>query len=397
MKKKFFISLLIACIGLTALADDSIKSKCPQFIAVNLSDGIILPTRKVVSGKHIAPHLTALTLKYGFKAKGNSWQDYEFGLPYKGIGVYLPHFSRKEMGDPFSVFLFQGGRLKELNTRTSLHYEINLGASFNWKHYDTFDNPAFIALGSSVNVHLAGSWYFKWKLSQKFDLHTGLSINHYSNGALRTPNNGLNSLSAFVELAYNLHAKEETKLMDKATFLPPKFNKRTAHDFAVMFTTRTIKLDELENDLMSKYPRKRFKVAGISYSYMLHNTRRFMWGPSIESVYDESANASFWGETDAHTGKYSEYCKLGKPEDRFSVGLSLKGEVTMPGYSIFANLGYDVLHPNKRDQRLYQIYGLKVYLVDNLFATFGVRSTNLTRSQYLYLNIGYTINQYRKK
>lgn len=373
---------------MAASADDSIPSRRPHFVSFTFNDGLTIPTKKMKSdGTYRTSHLSALTLKYGTKATGDKWQDQLYGMPYKGIGVSLPRFSmREELGDPFSVFLFQGARLAEINPKVSFHYEINLGVSFNWDHYDYHTHREFIVFGSPTNVHLGGNWYFKWKLSNRFDLHAGLTVNHFSNGALRTPNNGLNTLSTFVELAYNIH---DTEVKRNVHQLPP-FEKRTAQDVSFMFTTRTLKVDVDDTGLRSKYAKHRFKVAGISYAYMLHNTRRFKWGPSLEAVYDESVNAVFRGETNEQTGQYREYYQMGKTADRFSLGLSLKGEVSMPGYAIFANVGYDIYHKDKREKRFYQIYGLKVYLIDNLFATFGVRSTEGTHSQYLYLNVGYT-------
>jgi len=399
MRNKIQLLLFFFSVCSCVWAGDSVKTIRPQFVTLQLADGFLLPTNKIApGGKNKTPHFSAMTLKYGIYAKGDRWQDYVYGMPYRGVGIYLPHFADKDdLGDPFSVFLFQGARLKQLSSRWSLHYEINLGVSFNWQHYDVYERPWFMGLGSSTNIHLAGNWYLKWKLSQRLDLHTGLTITHFSNGALRTPNNGINKVSAFVEMAYHIHRKEEKKLLTDGIYIAPKFEKNKAHDLAFMFTTRTLKVDTADTGLRSKYPKHRFKVAGMSYSYMFHNTRRFMLGPSMEAVYDESVNAVFRGEKDPNTGRYTEYMKLGKFADRFSVGLSLKGELTMPGYSIFANVGYDILHKDKIDPSLYQIYGLKVYLLDDLFATFGVRSTNFTRSRYLYLNVGYTFKQYRKK
>lgn len=393
---KMWLLLFFLLLSSSVFAVDSIKTKRPQFIAVNFAEGLLLPTNKIApGGKHKTSAYSALALKYGRSASGDCWEDYIYGMPYKGVGVYLPHFSAKDnLGDPFSLFLFQGARLKQLSPRWSLHYEINLGASFNWRHYDTYERPWFMALGSSTNIHLAGNWYFKWRLSRHLDLHAGVNVTHFSNGALRTPNNGINKMAAFVEMAYYFDREKETKVLTGGVYTPPVFKKNRAHDLSFMFTTRTIKVDTVDTGLRSKYPKRRFNVAGISYSYMFHNTRRFMWGPSVEMVYDESVNAVFKGEEDPYAGRYSEYVKLGRVADRFSVGLSLKGELTMPGYSIFANLGYDVLHKDKRDMPLYQIYGLKVYLKNNLFATFGVRSTNLTRSRYLYLNVGYTFKKF---
>jgi hypothetical protein len=78
--------------------------------------------------------------------------------------------------------------------------------------------------------------------------------------------------------------------------------------------------------------------------------------------------------------------------DRLSLGASLRGEMVMPGYSIFANLGWNLIHGNKKDQRLYQVIGIKLYLQDNFFGTFGIRATHFTKAQYLYWSLGYTIN-----
>ncbi|NDV82896.1 hypothetical protein D0T87_13025 [Bacteroides sp. 51] len=395
--KLLFLSFFVCS---CALAGDTIKTKRPQFISAQFSEGFLLPNSKIGGdGGSKTPAYSALTLKYGLSARGDRWQDALYGMPYKGIGVYLPYFpsDKYDLGDPFSVFLFQGARLKQFSPHWSLHYEINLGVAFGWQHYDVYERPRFMALGSSTNIHLAGNWYLKWKLSRHWDLHVGVSITHFSNGALRTPNNGINKASAFIEMAYKIHPVEEKKILTEGVYTPPAFHKNTAHDLAFMFTTRTVKVDTIGTGLRSKYPKHRFKVAGLSYSYMFHNTRRFMFGPSLEAVYDESVRAEFRGEHDPISGQYSEYIKLGKFSDRFSVGVSLKGELTMPGYSIFANLGYDVLHKDKIDKRLYQIYGLKVYLFNDLYATFGVRSTNLTRSRYLYLNVGYTFRHFRKK
>ncbi len=389
MARRIVTAFLFLSICMAASADDSIPSQRPHYISLSFSDGLGLSNKKIrPDGKYSTPHLSALHLKYGIKAKGDKWQDYLYEMPYKGIGVYMPYFSsvRRELGNPFSVFLFQGATIKEFSPYLSLHYEINLGVSFNWKHFNAINNPEFIVFGSSTNVHLGGNGYFKWRLSNRFDLHAGLSITHFSNGALRTPNNGLNTLTAFVELAYNIN---ETKTK-RNIYQLPVFKKNRVHDLSLLFTTRTLKVDIDDSGLRSKYPKERFKVAGLSYAYMFHSTHRFKWGPSIEAVYDESVNTSFKGRINEETGQYREYYKLGKVGDRFSIGLSLKGEISMPGYSIFANLGYDIYHKDKRDKRFYQIYGLKVYLIDNMFATFGVRSTEGTHSQYLYLNVGYT-------
>lgn len=388
---RLIIFFLLTCASVWAR--DSIQTKQPQFVSFSVSGGSFLPTSYIdPQGFSRSPGYSAVMLKYGFSARGDRWQDAVYGMPYKGIGVYLPCVSgdKYDLGNPFSVFLFQGGLLKQFSSRWSLHYEINLGVSFNWQHYDAEERPWLKAVGASANIHLGGNAYLKRQLSRHFDLHVGVGLNHFSNGALRTPNHGLNQVAAFVELAYNINPIEEKKKLTEEAKLSPPVEKKAVHDLSLMVTTRTLKVDTLDTGLRSKYPQERFKVAGLNYSCLFPVSRRVMLGPSIEAVYDESVRAEFWGWRDTETKQYYETVKKGKFSERFSVGLSLKGELSMPGYSIFANLGYDVWHKDKIDPRLYQIYGLKVYLYKDLYGTFGVRSTNLTRSRYLYLNVGYT-------
>lgn len=391
IRGKLIVLLVFANICSFVSASDTIKSPLPQFISFQTSGGFLIPSRKIDSRERKAPGYAAFTLKYGFGSQ-----------PYRGIGAYIPRFSeRKHMGDPYSVFLFQGGTLRQISPTLSLNYEINLGTSFNWNHYKEYTNTQFTALGSSTNVHVGGSGYFKWRLSQKFDLHTGISFTHFSNGATRTPNNGVNTPSAFVEVSYYLNRDEsKAKTASTSTFIPSLFEKKGVHDLSFLFTTRTLKIDKADmegTELISKYPRHKFKVFGVNYSYMFHNRPRFMFGPSIEAVYDESVNALALGGKHPETEEYKEYVFLSKKSDRFSAGLSLKGEFKMPGYSIIGNLGYNFLHKDRRDKKLYQIYGVKFYLTEHLYATFGVRSSNISRSQYLHLNVGYAWSKCRKK
>lgn len=397
MQKRTLTLLFTVIYCLSIYAGDSIKSKFPHFIAANASDGLVFPTNKFVSGEYRIPHYTAFSLKYGISSKGDNWKDYAYGLPTIGVGLYMANFYRDhDLGIPFSLFLFQGATLHQFNPRLTLNYEWNLGASFNWKHYDAFNNPDNIALGSSVNVHVGGNLFLKWRLSQKLDLSTGLGFTHFSNGASALPNRGLNMANAFVELIYHFN-REEPILPLSNPYQAPAFKKHIDHDFMLLISSREAKVDTVGTGLASPYTDRKFKVLGLSYAYMFSNSYRYKWGPSIEATYDESSGITCRREEHPETHKMHDRTRMGKVKDRFSIGLSLKGEMSMPGYSVFANLGYDVIHGNKKDERLYQILGVKVFLKENLFGTFGIRATNFGSAQYLFWNLGYTFAQEKKR
>ncbi|MCD8165805.1 MAG: acyloxyacyl hydrolase [Bacteroides sp.] len=381
----------------TLFANDSTKVKPQHFVSFNTVDGFVFPTNESVQGEYSIPHYTSFSLKYGLASKGDKWEDYAYGLPYVGVGFYMAEFYRHDdLGQPFSIYLFQGGRLRQFTDRFSLNYEVNLGNSFNWKHYDPFDNPYNLALGSTVNVHVAASAYLQWKFAKKFDFNAGLSLTHFSNGATTLPNSGLNMASVFVELSYHFNREEYLPKFD-ATLVPPAFKQHYQHDLSFLISSRHAEVDTLGTGLASEFTGRKFKVLGGSYAFLFANNYRYKWGPSTEFVYDESVGITSWRELHPESGKTLDRVKLGSLRERFSWGLSIKGEIVQPHYSVFANIGYDFIHSHQKESRIYQILGVKLYLQNNLFGTFGIRATDLCRAQYLYWNLGYTFTTKKRQ
>lgn len=374
------------------------KKKRPQFFAIDAMGGLVLPTNDYIKAGNCVPTYGSLSLKYGVKSTGERWEDVAYGMPYYGIGFYTAHFFTKgALGNPFSLFLFQGAEFKRFSPRLSLNYELNLGMSFNWKPYDAFDNPQNIALGSSVNAHVGANLYLKRRLSDVWDLNFGIGLSHFSNGAQQLPNKGINLAAPFVELVYNLHS--DPIRSGKKMLIPPPHESRIDYDILFTTTTRQIRLDTLGTGLPSRLIDKNFKVFGLSYATLFVPNYKYKWGPSLELVYDESSDVKVWRQLHPEDGQYYDRVKLGSLPKRFTIGLSIKGEMTFPYVSFFANLGYNLLHGNDYDYRFYQILGAKAYLSDNIFGTFGIRSSRFSKAQYLYWSIGYTIKgkTFRKK
>ncbi len=388
----WFAGNLSAHTSLPADSMGTVKKSYPQFFAFNTMGGIVLPTNDYIKAGNSLPAYSSVSFKYGIGSRGDTWQDVAYGMPYYGVGVYAAKFYNKNaLGTPISVYLFQGGNLAEYNSKWSLKYELQLGMSFNWKPFDAFDNPDNIALGSAVNAHIGANLYLKRQLSPVWDLNFGLGLTHFSNGANQLPNKGLNLVAPFVELAYNFN-RDARRDPGKETFTPPPLEDRIDYDIIFTSSSRQIRVDTAGTGLPSRLLDKNFKVLGLSYATMFVRSYKYKWGPSLELVYDESSGVKVWRQQHPVDGMYYDRIKLGEFHERFSLGLSIKGEMTFPYVSFFANLGYNILHGNDYDYRLYQILGAKAYIKDNLFATFGIRAARLSKAQYLFWSIGYTIN-----
>jgi hypothetical protein len=399
MKRNYLLLILILFVTKNSYAEtvatpDSIsfvKKAPPRFLSFTGTGGIVLPTNDYIRKGNRIPWYSAASFKFGTYSSGDSWEDFAYGMPYNGIGIYTAKFfNKKALGSPVSLFLFQGGDLKRFNADWSLRYEFNLGMSFNWKPYDIFDNPDNIALGSASNVHVGANIYMKRKLNNRWNLHTGVTVAHFSNGAQRLPNNGVNLLSPFVELACNFNP-EAIDYSRRAELTPPPLEKRIDYDILFTVTSRQIWIDTAGTGLPRRTLDKNFKVFGLSYATMFVNSYNYKWGPSLEMVYDESSGVKVWRQIHPADGQYYDRVKPGPIHKRFTIGLSLKGEITYRRVSLFANMGYNLLHGNTYDCRVYQIIGAKAYLKDNIFGAFGIRAGKFSRAQYLYWSIGYTI------
>jgi len=402
MKKAILLLASMLFLNLSAFpgvfrgSQDSIRTTLPRFLSAKTSHGMVLPTNDFVSGDLFIPYYNSISLKYGIAARGDYWQEYAFGMPYMGVGISRTNYFRKDdLGQPLTVFLFQGGHLTDFTKKVTLNYEWNAGAAFNWKPYDPFDNPNNVAIGSPVNIYAGVNIFLKWKLDKKIDLNVGAEFEHFSNGAFKYPNAGINQTSVFVELAYYINRNRA--IYTPAEYQYPAFTKKKEHDIMFLISSHHARLDTLGTGLADKYAQRNFVVLGTSYAYMFNNHYRYRWGPSVEFTYDESAGVQSWREYNPLDGRIYDRVKLGEFGKRFSLGVSMKGEVKMPLYSAFLNIGYDILHADVNASRLYQIFGIKAPLKENFFGVFGIRATNFGKSQYMFLNFGYTIKREERK
>jgi hypothetical protein len=385
------ISLLLLVSGSTwaGIAENNYKDKKATFIAINSNFGTLMKTNDFLKAAEI-PYSSSYALKFGFNSKGDSWRDFAYGMPYYGIGLYSINFKDNNgLGYPVSLYLFQGATISELSSRLKLNYEWNLGVSTNWEPYDRFDNPTMDAIGSNVNVHVALNLMLRYAVNNNIDLNLGAAFTHFSNGAYQQPNAGVNQFSGFLELVYKFNVES---ILKKELFNNEPFTPHYDHDILLNISSRQVMADTVNTNLPSEYTRHRFKIFDLSYGLMKVPNYRYKYGAGLDVLYDESSGAKMWREIHPEDKEVYERVKLAPLTDRLSLGASLRGEVVMPGYSIFANLGWNLIHGNKKDQRLYQVIGIKLYLRDNFFGTFGIRATHFTKAQYLYWSLGYTIN-----
>lgn len=325
-------------------------------------------------------------LKYSLQFHQYTYADRIYGGAYQGIGLaYYSFGDRQYLGEPITFYLFQGARIARLSRSVSFNYEWNFGLSFGWKpyHYDT--NPYNKVIGSRTNAYINTNFYLNWMLSPRWDLNTGITLTHFSNGNTRLPNAGVNTVGWKLGLVYNFNRKED--YLHQPLYLPPipAFPRHFSYDL-VLFGSWRRKGFILENSQIASPDA--YVVAGFSFAAMYNLGYKFRLGLAVDGVYDGSANVNTEDYIIGTTQSFS------KPpfSKQLALGFSGRFEYIMPYFTVGIGMGTNVLHGGGDLKAFYQLLALKIEVTRNSFVHIGYNIQNFQTPNFLMLGIGYRFN-----
>lgn len=236
--------------------NDSVGHAFVHQIGFDIRPGYVVPTNSFLAGdnaqqKAIDQSLS-LHLKYAFRALSpNSCLGKLYPSAYQGIGVSYSTFSRPdELGNPVTVYVFQGAPLMQFSRRLSLDYEWNFGASFGWKKYDELYNQKNMAIGSEINAYINLGFFLNWQLHPQWKLAAGVDFTHFSNGNTHYPNGGLNAIGGRIGVVRTFDATDGAAgaAGSKRLFIEP----HVSYDLVVYGATR--KKDSVKDNVPSLVP-----------------------------------------------------------------------------------------------------------------------------------------------
>lgn len=339
------------------------------------------------NGKAVTTART-IHLKYSSQSKPGSWENAIFGGVYQGVGISKNYFGNtRELGNPWSVYILQGGKIISIIPGLSLLYEWNFGLSFGWEPFDETRNPYNRSIGSDINAYLDADFYFSYNITRRIDLTAGVSFSHYSNGNTRHPNSGVNVVAGSVGLIYNFSDEDKRfALRDSRIFTKIPYPRHMVYELLIYGSWKRKGIIPETNGDMPKNS-KAFGIAGVSFAPMYSLHHRLKAGVSADLVYDSSVKVNY----DYNTDSYSHPDK----GSQFSLGLSGKVDYAMPYFTISAGVGYEVIHANDEYKSFYQTLSLKVNATNDIFFNVGYRVRNFSMPNFLMLGVGCRFSSYR--
>lgn len=389
MKKVYLFLLLFLSFLFRSQEKDTVSSNNFQ-TSLQLQFGKFLGTNdylKELKNRSFA----GVSAEFTVQTDGSKEWQRRFGNPYYGGGVQVLDFLKnKDIGSPFIVYGTFGGVIKEMPTH-SWNYKAGGGFAFNWTPFslENYPNQTF---GSSSSIYINFGANYKYYLGKHWDLGVGLNFNHFSNGALKLPNKGLNTFSTDLTLTYrfderNLQLKDSLSDFDKYSTLDVNIFGGVRHS---IFYGKDPGFEYEDVDLAEKFKGRYYQNWGLETVYHRQITYKSSLGLGLGVMYDEDYNHRFYQD---ETGAI-QVAKRFK-NDKLLLNIFPSYRLTISKFAIHLQPGF-YLFKKSIDRRydktiFYQRVGFQYTLGKNLLIGIGLRSFLFHKADYIEWRLGYRI------
>lgn len=327
------------------------------------------------------PMAASAHLKYSFSLNPESSLGKLYPTAYQGVGIAVhSFFNHKLTGTPVILYIFQGSRIADLGRNVSLDCEWNLGASYGWKVNEV--------VGSRFNIYINVGLPLTWHISPQWDLSFGPEYTHFSNGDTRFPNGGANTVGVRLGVTGRMNSpaaeRAPGRLMtgSEDELKSRSFAERLSYDISIYGAWRA---DRHMEGLHLTLVNKAFPLGGINFNPLYRLNRYFSVGASADLMIDRSADLKGVINEEVLDIEYPAILR------QTACGLSLRGELTMPFFSINLGAGYNILTAADDLRGFYTTYNLKAFISEKLFLNIGYRLSSVLYSHNLMLGFGFRL------
>jgi len=393
---KFAICFFLPCIFIVEIVSaekaDTLKIK-ESFVAAGYAQyGKVLATNPYLRQANAPEDKTiefeALSFQLLKQTNGDKLWKQNYGFPSYGIGIYSATFlDNKGFGTPIALYGVFKAPFKRWN-KFSLNYEAGFGLTFNWESFNPSEKNYNISLGATESVFIDLGANLSYELSRHFDLGFGYSFTHFSNGALKSPNFGLNTFSPKISLEYRIN-RFEPHLPKQS--IPP-FIKNTSIDFSIFGGAKNVLYKGNDVDTIKKYKGVYYPIYGFTMVLNRQVSYKSKLGVGMCLSYDGSYNSTVFvdnGELEPTEGFHG---------NKLSISVFPSYELIINKLSVVIQPGFYVLrkHSANKEPAAYQRLGIHYQIGSNLFTGLNLRAYNYHVSDFIEWTIGYRLDLLKK-
>lgn len=351
--------------------------------------GYVFATNDFLRGTNIeASRINAFqtfSLKFSTQTTGDKLWQQLYKYPNWGIGVYVADFyNPEEIGIPFALFCFFNAPFRRWD-KLQFNYELGFGANFNWKSFNPVTNKYNIAIGAGESFMIDAGLNLEYKLTDRIEFVSGFSLTHFSNGALKKPNFGINTVAPKIGLKYNFYNYPAFRKQEV-----PAFSPKNEWMLSVFGGAKNVIFDSINIDIIEKYEGILFPVFGISTAYNRQISYMSKIGFGMTFSYDGSVNTQIAieeNELDPVDGPIT---------DKLQLSIYPSYELVVNKVSLILQPAFYLYRKKIKNQSpdFHQRIGLKYNISDNLFVGITLRDYAFHVSDFIEWNLGFRINRH---
>uniref|UniRef100_UPI0032177EE9 acyloxyacyl hydrolase n=1 Tax=uncultured Draconibacterium sp. TaxID=1573823 RepID=UPI0032177EE9 len=323
---------------------------------------ILVHTRKVESISHNP--VNGFSVSYTLKNKsGAHWRKY-YNYPNYGFNYKFKSFNNPDtIGNAHALTSFLQFSFLKQPTHFDIGFKCAAGLAYLSKTYNEISNAENQAISSHINIAGEAQLYTKLRFHPIY-FEYSFGLNHFSNGLIKAPNLGINSLNNLLTLGWEF--ENQTEKMKPPKEDHPPFIK---NEFWAYSSFGTNKIKDFDQRFL-------FCAASLNYSKQINPINKLGFG--IDFINDEALN------------KYaiSHLNYTGDADLSFRFGPNIQGEFMLGRGSFYGAYGFFFGDDTNYISRAYYKVGAKYYL-KNIIGVATIRAVPLFKAQVLEFGIGY--------
>ncbi|WPP50185.1 acyloxyacyl hydrolase [Catalinimonas niigatensis] len=308
-------------------------------------------------GHLIKSHPQGFRISYIRNTYGAKYWEQAYGYPDLGISFSYQNYLNPILGKSLAIVPFLNLYLYR-GKISSLSGSLGTGLAYHTNPHDQKNNNSNLALGSSFSAALYIA--LKYQVSITNDLSAGMFVHmdHYSNGAIRKPNSGINLIQTGASFSFNFQKQgHQFQKWPKKTLTNKKF---------YLTLLPSISFKEVGRGGGVIHPSYNLNVS-INHPLSWFHTINF----GVDGFYDIALKK--WIEEDTP----------GNTTDFKSAAITLGHQLMIGKISFLTQLGYHVYRPyTGLYSDFYQRYGLRIHLHPHI-AVSGSLKTYLGKAEHV--------------
>lgn len=351
--------------------------------------GYVFATNDFLRGTNIEAKrintFQTFSLKFSTQTTGDKLWQQLYKYPNWGIGIYVADFyNPEEIGLPIALFGFLNAPFKRWD-KLRFNYELGFGVTFNWKSFNPITNKYNVAIGAGESFLIDAGLNLQYNLTDRIEFVSGFSLTHFSNGALKKPNFGINTIAPKIGLKYNFYDRPPFRKQEV-----PQFSKKNEWLLSAFGGAKNVIFDSVNIDIIEKYEGVYFPILGMSIAYNRQISYMSKIGIGMTVSYDGSVNAQIAIEE-------NELETVDSPlGEKIQLSIYPSFELVVNKVSLILQPAFYLYRKKIKNQSpgFHQRIGLKYHISDNLFVGITLRDYAFHVSDFIEWNLGFRINRH---